>query len=161
MSANIRRLAGSVTIAFLAGALLLVAAPRISATTSAADGGPWVKVGEKAGPVGLGNDPVTVASLPLPAGSYTISATLGAQASGDFISCTLSFAGDSADGSVGSNVSGKHTMGTISLSVGGSITAKGNAAIWCHASQIDSYAQVSDIKITAIRAGTLQVVSLD
>jgi len=148
-------------MAVLAVMLVVLVAPRFAATTDAANGGPWIKVGEKAGPVGLGNDPVTVASLPLPAGSYTVSATLSAQASGDFVGCTLSFGADSDGGSVGSNASGKHTMGTISLSVAASSSAKGNAALWCHASQIDSYAKVSDIKITAVRAGTLNVVSLD
>lgn len=161
MFRSLRRPVGVALTAVLAATLVFLAAPRFAATTDAANGGPWIKVGEKAGPVGLGNDPITVASLPLAAGSYSITAQLSAQASGDFVGCTLSFGGDSDSGSVGSNASGKHTMGTISLSVAASSFAKGNAAIWCHASQIDSYAQVSDIKITAIRAGTLNVVNLD
>ena len=161
MFRSLRRPVGVAVMAVLAAMLVVLVAPRFAATTDAANGGPWIKVGEKAGPVGLGNDPVTVASLPLPAGSYTVSATLSAQASGDFVGCTLSFGADSDGGSVGSNASGKHTMGTISLSVAASSSAKGNAALWCHASQIDSYAKVSDIKITAVRAGTLNVVSLD
>ena len=161
MFRSLRRPVGVAVMAVLAAMLVVLVAPRFAATTDAANGGPWSKVGEKAGPIGLGNDPVTVASLPLPAGSYTVSATLSAQASGDFVGCTLSFGADSDGGSVGSNASGKHTMGTISLSVAASSSAKGNAALWCHASQIDSYAKVSDIKITAVRAGTLNVVSLD
>ena len=159
MALLLRRVLVPLSTSLTAATLLFVSAPRLAATTSAADSGPWIKVGQKAGPVGLGNDPIPVASMPLSAGSYSITAQLDAQATGDSVGCTMSFGGSSDGGSLGAG-SAKLVAGTMSMSVAGSISTKGNVAIWCHASRIDETAQVSDIKVTAIRAGTLNVVSL-
>jgi hypothetical protein len=105
--------------------------------------------------------PVTVATLAnLPAGSYAIQAKLVADsesASEDYTECTLAAGGDNdyADDYLGTGATGDSFRAVFAMQIVHTFTSTGSAVITCHRSNSDSVAFVFEIKITAVKLGSI------
>jgi hypothetical protein len=107
------------------------------------------------------SSPATVATLGgLPAGSYAIQAKLIADsesASEDYVRCTLAAGADNdyADDYLGTGAIGDSFRAVYAMQVLHTFASPGSVAITCYRSNVDSIAFVKEIKITAIRLGSI------
>jgi len=109
----------------------------------------------------LVGSPATVATLSsLPAGSYTIQAKLVADsesASEDYTRCTLSAEGDNdyADDYLGTGATGDSFRAVYAMQLVHTFSATGSATVDCYHSNSGDSSFVKEIKITAIRLGSI------
>jgi len=105
--------------------------------------------------------PLTVATLgSLPAGSYAIQAKLVADsesATEDYTKCTLSAEGDSdyADDYLGHAVAGDSFRAIFAMQLLHTFSGGGSVSIQCYHSNSGDLAFVKEIKITAIKLGSI------
>jgi hypothetical protein len=165
-------IAAVMSAALTAGSLTLLLSEHAGAATTCPSGGsitlqniPCAIQGAKAGPVVLAGTSgfQTVASLPLPAGKYVLSANLDVQLSGnvDFlpqsIDCRLVVGSDSDLATASFN--NPNTSTIVALSTAHSFTSAGNAVVACDTAGLNNFS-ARRIRITAIRVGTLRKVSM-
>jgi hypothetical protein len=105
--------------------------------------------------------PVTVATLNgLPAGSYAIQAKLIADSESsaeDYVRCTLAAGGDNdyADDYLGTGATGDSFRAVFAMQVLHTFANPGSVTIACYRSNADALAFVKEIKITAIKLGSI------
>lgn len=105
--------------------------------------------------------PLTVATLSgLPAGSYAIQAKLVADSESsteDYTSCTLAAEGDNdnADDYLGTGQTGDSYRAVFAMQVLHTFSGTGSATISCYHSDPTELAFVKEIKITAIKLGSI------
>ncbi len=107
------------------------------------------------------SSPAIVATLGgLPGGSYAIQAKLIADsesASEDYVKCTLSAGADNdyADDYLGTGATGDSFRAIFAMQVLHTFAGVGSVTIECYRSQADALAFVKEIKITAIKLGSI------
>jgi hypothetical protein len=145
----------SLVVLIAAVALVAAVVPTYVGSTDAATRQPWVKYGQKYGPVGLPATTGEIARLDVPAGNYTVFAKLmmtspNAQTT---VQCNLTF-GMSYD-TAGATLQPNSSM-TISMNVAGTQSNPGPAVLECSSNAPGAKGWY--LRITAIKARTLKTV---
>ena len=154
------RLSGKSFMAVAVLAIMVMFASVVPLSAAGPNNRTWVKSGWKDGPVELPATLGEIASLPLPRGSYAVSAKLWLWNPTDHVrlsNCKLSIGGQ-WDWVEEETPSIQHEA--ISLQVVGRLSAPGKAVLECF-DQAAGQVQAHWIKITAIKASRLRNVPLD